>query len=170
PFCYVAHDSLYTLSVLPLPSSFLSNHPSTTDIYTLSLHDALPISDVDGPHAADESGGRVGERRGRVEDGPRVLADVRREHGVDLHRHRLAPHRHRAQLPRRDHALDVLVRGLADDDRGAVVLRDGLETRGEVDGVADRGVLEALPRAEYADDRLTRVDPDAVPDRDAELR
>src|SRR5207249_11908880 len=86
PFCYVAHDSLYTLSVLPLPSSFLSNHPSTTDIYTLSLHDALPISDVDGPHAADESGGRVGERRGRVEDGPRVLADVRREHGVDLDR------------------------------------------------------------------------------------
>ena len=51
-----------------------------------------------------------------------------------------------------------------------MVLRDGLEARGEVDGVADRRVLEALLRAERADDRLARVDPDAVPDRDAVLR
>src|SRR5205814_3816211 len=31
-------------SITPISLSFLSISPSTTDIYTLSLHDALPIS------------------------------------------------------------------------------------------------------------------------------
>src|SRR5207248_3373739 len=37
----------YLLRSLPLPSTsslFFFTHPPTTDIYTLSLHDALPIS------------------------------------------------------------------------------------------------------------------------------
>src|SRR5262249_54035525 len=35
------HDKLSTSS--PLLSSYLFNHTATNDIYTLSLHDALPI-------------------------------------------------------------------------------------------------------------------------------
>src|SRR5207244_12110337 len=42
------------LCLLSLPPvspvlSFFFNDPSTTDIYTLSLHDALPISPLSGP-------------------------------------------------------------------------------------------------------------------------
>src|SRR5690242_21076252 len=32
-----------------LPRSFFFNEPATTEIYTLSLHDALPISPAFGP-------------------------------------------------------------------------------------------------------------------------
>src|SRR5438876_7516639 len=36
-----------------LPLSFLVNHAATTEIYTLSLHDALPISEHCGAPEAD---------------------------------------------------------------------------------------------------------------------
>src|SRR5207244_6255281 len=32
--------------ILSHPSSYILHYPDTTDIYTLSLHDALPISDA----------------------------------------------------------------------------------------------------------------------------
>src|SRR2546430_11669398 len=37
-------DFLQTMSVDPLPFFFFFNDTATTEIYTLSLHDALPIS------------------------------------------------------------------------------------------------------------------------------
>src|SRR5438067_12434108 len=40
---------------------FFFNDPSTTEIYTLSLHDALPIS---ADQVADAGGGRAGAVRG----------------------------------------------------------------------------------------------------------
>src|SRR2546427_1006720 len=51
---------------------FFFNDTATTEIYTLSLHDALPISDLGHgqqsgrPHAADRVAERAGERRDRV--------------------------------------------------------------------------------------------------------
>src|SRR2546425_5547245 len=44
--------------VTPLSSSFFFNDTATTEIYTLSLHDALPIS-----HAEQRHERRFGERR-----------------------------------------------------------------------------------------------------------
>src|SRR5699024_12375131 len=49
---HIIHHLLYLLVITSFPPSycstflffFLFNHTSTTDIYTLSLHDALPIS------------------------------------------------------------------------------------------------------------------------------
>src|SRR5207249_10258363 len=38
----------YILSCCPTPSSFLFHAPATTDTYTLSLHDALPICSGSG--------------------------------------------------------------------------------------------------------------------------
>src|SRR5436305_11818796 len=37
---------------------FFFNDPATTEIYTLSLHDALPISDLPGRHGAGGAGRR----------------------------------------------------------------------------------------------------------------
>src|SRR5438093_971077 len=37
------HTLLLTLHLFPYSSSFFFNDPATTEIYTLSLHDALPI-------------------------------------------------------------------------------------------------------------------------------
>src|SRR5207244_12723442 len=45
---------LFTLHVSRLPPSydrFYCKHPAPTEIYTLSLHDALPILALDGPPA-----------------------------------------------------------------------------------------------------------------------
>src|SRR5438552_10540716 len=54
-----------------LPSIFFYNRPATTAIYTLSLHDALPICQAD-PGAARsvcaEARGRVGVRGDRGHD------------------------------------------------------------------------------------------------------
>src|SRR5438552_9871776 len=47
-----------------LPPIFFFNHPHTTEIYALSLHDALPIS-----HASGSPGGPSYARRG---SGPRA--------------------------------------------------------------------------------------------------
>src|SRR5438552_18515661 len=44
----------FVVFLLPLSSSFFFfNDPATTEIYTLSLHDALPISRADRDHRAD---------------------------------------------------------------------------------------------------------------------
>src|SRR5437773_12282630 len=60
-----------------LPSYiFFSNTPPTTQIYTLSLHDALPIS----PHRSDDA-------HGAVELGLRRLVTRQRDDIVDLRVH-----------------------------------------------------------------------------------
>src|SRR5438445_7713619 len=62
---------------LSLSCSFI--HPATTEIYTLSLHDALPI--LDGPLAHDDvvllAAGEIGqcEREFRVAHHPQVALD-----------------------------------------------------------------------------------------------
>src|SRR6266496_6580936 len=59
------------LSPLPLHSSspfFFFNDPATTEIYTLSLHDALPISIcAEGPRML-HLGGRIGDGVTRSEE------------------------------------------------------------------------------------------------------
>src|SRR2546422_6922706 len=47
---------------------FFFNDTATTEIYTLSLHDALPISDCDGPNPSP-SGPLPGSRRRQTRDG-----------------------------------------------------------------------------------------------------
>src|SRR2546427_13014502 len=42
-----------------LISFFFFNDTATTEIYTLSLHDALPISELGGPGAHDDVGDRA---------------------------------------------------------------------------------------------------------------
>ena len=51
--------------------------------------------------------------------------------------------------------------GRPEDDGNAVVLRQALEARGEVHGVAERGIVEAPARAHIADDAIAGVDADA---------
>src|SRR2546430_9831470 len=51
----------------PIPLFFFFNDTATTEIYTLSLHDALPISDCSRPGGpAIWSPGHPGNGRGRV--------------------------------------------------------------------------------------------------------
>src|SRR2546430_8054681 len=45
------------------------NDPATTEIYTLSLHDALPISRVEDLRVRDQLGG-LARRGGRADDRP----------------------------------------------------------------------------------------------------
>src|SRR5947207_12442306 len=52
-------------------SFFFFNHTATTEIYTLSLHDALPISD------RRRRGAQRGERRTDRRGGCRVAAPIR---------------------------------------------------------------------------------------------
>src|SRR5438034_5717925 len=67
-------------------------HPSTTEIYTLSLHDALPIlvagqarEGRQGVHAAVAHADRLG-------GGKRVLSEARLDH------HRVVPRRYRVTV------------------------------------------------------------------------
>src|SRR3712207_7906086 len=72
---------------------FFFNDTATTEIYTLSLHDALPISDLDHPHLAGVRLARVDPqaRLGRVEGRGRHRTDRGPVHlagrGVDAARH-----------------------------------------------------------------------------------
>src|SRR5215471_20079236 len=43
----ISADYLLRVHLTPRPSFFFFNDPATTEIYTLSLHDALPISRAD---------------------------------------------------------------------------------------------------------------------------
>src|SRR5699024_12695249 len=60
---------------------------ATTEIYTLSLHDALPISTVRGSRCPPGRRRSAGTFRGRAPDGPRRRRAARR-------------HRHRGSGPR----------------------------------------------------------------------
>src|SRR5438034_11838630 len=59
---------LYTLSRLSLSLLFFFNDTATTEIYTLSLHDALPISSSLGATHLDQDG--PDRSRGSVRDLP----------------------------------------------------------------------------------------------------
>src|SRR4051812_49874449 len=61
-----------TLSDLVVGSLFFFNNPATTEIYTLSLHDALPISAVHGRTWIAPGGGS-----GRLPSSLRRRADMR---------------------------------------------------------------------------------------------
>src|SRR5258708_26884922 len=71
---------------------FFFNDTATTEIYTLSLHDALPIS---GGHAARGGGGRPGACRA-VRASP---ADLRRPDATARRRHRSEEHTSELQSP-----------------------------------------------------------------------
>src|SRR5690606_39437775 len=65
-FCYcVVSLVCFIRCIIPFSFFFFFNDPATTEIYTLSLHDALPISaaaDVAGGNAAalgDDTGGEL---------------------------------------------------------------------------------------------------------------
>src|SRR5688572_32273348 len=68
---------------------FFSNDTATTEIYTLSLHDALPISHrhQPGPHPP---------RMGRPDDGPRQA--LRHPHARLRGRHRRRSEEHTSEL------------------------------------------------------------------------
>src|SRR6266705_6591541 len=53
---------------LSLISFFFFNDTATTEIYTLSLHDALPISNLDQPGCADAWRNREGDLQRRSEE------------------------------------------------------------------------------------------------------
>src|SRR5258708_25353417 len=89
---------LYLLTLAIWLAFFFFNDTATTEIYTLSLHDALPIYILDGleslrraldgelPRLPHEIFGRTLEQvRG---DLPRLLADLSRGHGAGGARHR----------------------------------------------------------------------------------
>src|SRR5439155_22855802 len=57
-FLHISY-TLYSLLSSLYSSLFFLNHPAPTEIYTLSLHDALPISQQ-GPHHARPSWGAGG--------------------------------------------------------------------------------------------------------------
>src|SRR5690242_13987723 len=67
------HDMLILIDRSHLHSLllFLSNAPATTEIYTLSLHDALPISPGAGSRRGSRqmSGMPEEKRRGRLKNG-----------------------------------------------------------------------------------------------------
>src|SRR5690606_41737323 len=54
-FLFYIHSSLFFFSL------FFFNHPPPTEIYTLSLHDALPISDANHIRMASACGRRIVE-------------------------------------------------------------------------------------------------------------
>src|SRR5205823_8417600 len=56
--------ALHVVRLLPRPDSFFFHVPAATEIYTLSLHDALPIS-RHGRGDLDAAGRRCGGRAGR---------------------------------------------------------------------------------------------------------
>src|SRR5258708_34198920 len=54
--------------ISPLPTFFyffFFNDTATTEIYTLSLHDALPISEKSGPAVTEGNGDLINVARGR---------------------------------------------------------------------------------------------------------
>src|SRR5206468_11039616 len=65
---------------------FLFNSPPPTDIYTLSLHDALPISRAHDLPAAGGAHGRQDPGRERARQGEHVLAGAHAGEGAGDHR------------------------------------------------------------------------------------
>src|SRR5687768_17961261 len=77
--------------------SFFLTHPATTEIFTLSLHDALPISrrrqrrPAGDPHALSRGGGvrrAVRARRRLSLDRPAWVLQPEHDRGARLHRDR----------------------------------------------------------------------------------
>src|SRR2546426_4419866 len=62
---------------------FFFNDPATTEIYTLSLHDALPISDRGGCRPCARGAGGRGWSRRRAR-GPRSVPERSEEHTSEL--------------------------------------------------------------------------------------
>src|SRR5437764_7327891 len=75
-------DVLFTLSILCL--SFFFNDPSTTEIYTLSLHDALPILARAGRDAHHERDRSYFARTRGVPHAIRAIAGRSEEHTSEL--------------------------------------------------------------------------------------
>src|SRR2546430_13066746 len=61
---------------------FFFNDTATTEIYTLSLHDALPILDRQGRPALEHRAEAPGEREGRVSERLVVIGAIARAHGL----------------------------------------------------------------------------------------
>src|SRR5947207_10620671 len=74
-------------------SSFFFTDPATTEIYTLSLHDALPISDDDAEeralHEQHSDVGELHERLDAIEEDAGIdrLPDRSEEHTSELQSH-----------------------------------------------------------------------------------
>src|SRR3712207_7842394 len=84
---------------------FFFNDTATTEIYTLSLHDALPIYALVRVPARDrEAGGDVAARDGAVApvDGGAVPGEVRERRGVGERRH-LRSEEHTSELQSRQY-------------------------------------------------------------------
>src|SRR5689334_24520917 len=94
------------MSPLPAPSFFFFNDSATTEIYTLSLHDALPICGF-----GDSRGRAYGLRQVRARKGPASEPDCSRAHAWE-HSH---SHRHGARP--RDRRGDRVLGGHRDDLR-----------------------------------------------------
>src|SRR5438309_4043681 len=65
-------------------SFFFFNDPATTEIYTLSLHDALPIWIRDGADCAGPARAHAELRHGRLRQGLRLLRRRSEEHTSEL--------------------------------------------------------------------------------------
>src|SRR2546426_213507 len=63
---------------------FFFNDTATTEIYTLSLHDALPISRLPHAERGDRPAGRLGDRADRVLRHLQPARGLRRVRGLDL--------------------------------------------------------------------------------------
>src|SRR5947199_7392692 len=74
-----SYSSSFAISVLSAVFFFFFNDTATTEIYTLSLHDALPICDVDEIGPDDGLGGAAVRRRrgGRSEEHTSELQSLR---------------------------------------------------------------------------------------------
>ena len=97
--------------------------------------------------------GQIGGCRGEI---PGQSQDME-----DPHRLYLALHRHPVQLPEHHGVAAFGPGGLAGHDESAVKLVQSLEAGGQVDGVADGGVIEALLRAQIPHDGVAGVQADA---------
>src|SRR5947209_11544518 len=126
---------------------FFFNPPPTTEIYTLSLHDALPILDVGGSPLVGEQ--IVGARNESEAGGDQIERAARR----GLHLGTLlgrgsrrgdegGEHRITRRSLRDGERLDGMGRGIARDDV------DGRTGQGHVEGYAELGAGLALPEIE----------------------
>ena len=66
-----------------------------------------------------------------------------------------------AELPRHETVTELLPHRVGDQHLGAEVFVQRFEARGEVHGVADHGVIEAIGRAEISSEHLAAVNSDA---------
>src|SRR5262249_60808191 len=88
----------YHSTILLLPALYFSpsysffNHPPTTEIYTLSLHDALPI------YRADRTAGAMDRGRRRGPHAPRLARVRHRAHEIRRRRGLVRSEEHTSEL------------------------------------------------------------------------